>query len=136
MEWTNDLSVGVSKIDYQHKELIRRVNAFLDSGKSNAGNTEVLNMLSFLEMYVRTHFRDEEELQLKSGYPHYAEHKKMHDKFIETVQGIKQDIQKNGFTPVTRSLVGSTMINWLVTHISSADKKLGAHILSQANQAV
>ncbi len=28
MDWTPDLSVGVDAIDDQHKELIRRMNAF------------------------------------------------------------------------------------------------------------
>jgi len=31
IEWTNDLATGVSEIDYQHKELFRRINSLLDA---------------------------------------------------------------------------------------------------------
>ncbi|MFZ5974729.1 MAG: bacteriohemerythrin [Bacillota bacterium] len=128
MEWTNDLSVGVTKIDAQHKQLIMRVNAFFDAVETSTANQEVLKVLKFLEAYVVTHFQDEEALQLEYRYPQYQQHKKIHEDFIKTVHGIMDDIRKNGFTAVTQTLVGTTLINWLVTHIKNEDKKVGQHI--------
>jgi hemerythrin len=131
MEWTPDLTVGVDLIDEQHKELIRRMNAFFDAMKNGDKQQKVLEILDFLEEYVESHFRDEERLQLSSGYPLYKEHKKLHTDFIADVKQIRSDIAKAGFTVATASLVGSTLVSWLTLHIKKTDKGLGAHILSK-----
>ena len=132
MEWTNDLSVGVQQIDDQHKELIKRANAFLTSMTNNASNAEVLSILDFLGAYVKTHFQDEENLQRRYGYPEFAEHKKIHDDFMVTVGKIRGDIAEFGFTPVTSSLVSSTLTNWLMLHIGRKDKAVGEYIRKTA----
>jgi hemerythrin len=126
MEWTDSLSVGVTEIDNQHKELINRVNIFFS--KIDSPEKEVLDVLDYLSGYVVTHFKDEEALQVKYNFPSYVEHKKIHDEFIKTVGGIRKDIEENGFTMITKSLVGSTLVNWLVLHICKMDKLVGDHI--------
>lgn len=130
MEWTQDLSVGVAEIDNQHKELINKVNVFFEKVNSPIGDKQVLELLDFLAGYVVTHFKDEEALQIKYKYPQYAQHKQVHEDFIKTVGGIRKDIEDSGFTVVTKTLVGSTLVNWLVLHISKMDKMVGAHIKS------
>jgi len=131
MEWTPDLTVGVEMIDEQHKELIRRMNAFFDAMKNGDKQQKVLEILDFLEVYVESHFRDEEMLQLSSGYPHFKEHKKLHTDFIADVKQIRSDIAQAGFTAATASLVGSTLVSWLTLHIKKTDKGLGAFILGK-----
>ena len=96
MEWTPDLSVGVEAIDNQHKELIRRMNAFFSSMEGN-DQKKVLDMLAFLADYVVTHFRDEEALQVRCNYPGYAEHKKLHQDFVSQVKEMTKDIKEQGF---------------------------------------
>lgn len=132
MEWTQDLSVGVKEIDDQHKELIRRMNSFFDAMKSRNKEQEILKMLDFLAYYVVTHFRDEEKLQVSSGYPKYQEHLQMHKDFIADVTQMRGDIQKTGFTAATSSLISTTLVAWLTLHIKKADKEVGTFIRSKA----
>ena len=129
MDWTPDLSVGVDMIDNQHKELIRRMNAFFDSMNSD-NQKNVLDMLSFLESYVVSHFRDEEALQEKHSYPGLTAHKKLHQAFMQDVKKLANDIKTIGFTVATKSLVGVTLTAWLMLHIKKEDKAVGAFILS------
>jgi hemerythrin len=131
MEWTEDLSVGVKEVDDQHKELIRRMNAFFTAIEMGYGNEEVLRVLEFLGSYVATHFRDEESLQVRCNFPRYAEHRALHKGFIEDIKKIKQDIQESGFTVMTKTLMGSTLTTWLVLHISKEDKAIGSHMRSR-----
>lgn len=132
MDWTQDLSVGVKEIDDQHKELIRRMNSFFDAMKSRNKEEEILKMLDFLADYVVTHFRDEEKLQMSSGYPKYQEHRQMHKDFIADVTQMRGDIQKTGFTAATSSLISTTLVAWLTLHIKKADKEVGTFIRSKA----
>ena len=133
MEWTQDLSVGVKQIDDQHKELISRMNGFFDVMRSGNKEQEILKMLDFLADYVVTHFRDEEQLQLSSGYPKYEEHRQLHKEFIADVTKMRADLEKGGFTVATGSLISSTLIAWLTLHIRKADKEVGMYIRSKNN---
>lgn len=129
MEWTQELSVGVKEIDDQHKELISRVNAFFEAMKNDGKNSQVIEMLSFLESYVVTHFRDEEAIQVRYNYPNYITHRQIHNDFMKNVKALREQIE-NGFTVATASMVGMTLASWLVLHISKEDKAIGAHIRS------
>jgi hemerythrin len=128
MEWTQDLSVGVDLIDEQHKELIRRMNALFESMDANRAKAEVLKVLEFLEKYVVTHFTDEENLQKRVQYPKYTVHRQMHQDFIKTIKEQKKEIENGGFTVMTKSLMGATLVTWLVSHISKEDKDIGRHV--------
>lgn len=130
MEWSSDLSVGVFKIDAQHKELIRRVNSFFeatDNTEAPAADHQVIKLLGFLKTYIVMHFSDEEALQLQYGYPQYDRHKSVHDEFFNTVRSLEEDVRQNGYTPADKALFVATL-NRLITHIKHEDKKLGLHI--------
>ncbi len=131
MEWTQDLSVGVTQIDNQHKELIARVNAFQESVKNGSGKEKVLDVVKFLESYVVSHFKDEEALQVRYNYPGYAAHKKLHQDFIQQVKYMHNELEK-GFTAATQSMVGITVSSWLLMHINREDKALGAYLRSKS----
>ena len=130
MEWTDSLSVGVYEIAAQHKELIDKVNTFYETIKVKKLPQDAVKMLDYLSQYVLKHFADEERLQVKVGYPGYAEHKKLHDAFIKTVEEIRQSIREEGVTTFTSSRIAMTVSNWLVSHISMQDRKLGNYINS------
>ena len=89
---------------------------------------DVLKVLDFMLNYTVTHFTAEEGIQRKYNYPKYLAHKKLHDGFIKEIKMLKDDIDKSGVTVATGSLLGSTLSNWLITHINIEDKALGAHV--------
>lgn len=130
MMWTDSLSIGVTEIDDQHKELFKRIDAFNAALHTEKSKEETLKVLDFLSQYVVTHFRNEEAIQRRYNYPRYAEHHQIHEDFIKTVGEITEDIRKGGVTNIASSVVAMTLANWLVNHISIQDKALGKHIAS------
>lgn len=131
MEWNEKLSVGVEKIDTQHKELIVRINTMLNALKTDSRNEEIMKTLNFLVDYVKVHFRDEEILQRTSKYENYEDHKQQHQKFITDIQKISSDIDKTGITPAIRGWLSSALVNWLVNHINKTDKIFGQFLMSK-----
>lgn len=128
MQWADNLSIGVDAIDNQHKELINRANSFFTALKNGSGKEETLKVLAFLSSYVVNHFRDEEAIQVRHNYPKYQEHRKLHKDFLETVKTMKADIEKNGVTTASSTMIAMTVSNWLVNHINLQDKDIGRHI--------
>lgn len=87
-----------------------------------------MNILDFLSGYVLTHFADEETLQVQHGYPGYQAHSKLHQDFVKEVTALRSDLEKSGVTATGCSLVGMTLANWLVSHISTQDRLVGQYI--------
>lgn len=131
VKWSKGLLTGVESIDRQHKELFDRINAILENSKSK-GREATQRAISFLEDYVVSHFRDEENSMNKYGYPGYLAHKKEHEDFIKNFSELKKKIgnsisQFNGellMTIDTEKVLGS----WWVNHINKADKAMAAFL--------
>ena len=133
VEWNSYLSVGVERIDDQHKEIFRQVNGFIDAINQGNGTTQVLEVLTFLTNYTVTHFHDEEEIMEETDYPRTEPHRKEHEKFCMDVQLLKQRITTEGTTKMNILKTSQALISWLVQHILATDKALAAHLSSTWN---
>lgn len=130
IQFTKDCETGVAQIDEQHRELINRLNAVVASGMSSITKEETEKTLNFLEEYIIKHFKDEENLQQKCGYPKYEWHKNQHQHFITEIQKLKREYQMNGPSPKYTLSLNNAIIQWIVRHIKSVDVDLGKHYLS------
>ena len=123
-EWREDLTTGNQLIDNQHKELFRRINHLLVACEEQRGKDEIGNVLQYLKKYVRTHFNDEEMLQLKCHYPFRKEHREEHDGFIRKLSKVEDDFSKEGATFLVIIEAGRLVLDWMQNHICQADKKM------------
>jgi hemerythrin len=126
--WRDSLAVGVEAIDNQHKELLLRFDSLLTACQGGQGIAELKKLLIFLEEYVLTHFRDEEALQRQHRYPDYEAHLAEHRYFIEQIDALKAETQKEGVSTHHVIETNSMLLKWLLNHISKVDTKLGAFL--------
>jgi len=126
--WDKSLETGNVIIDEQHKSLIKSINDLLDACSQGKGRVEVQKTLDFLSNYVLKHFNDEEKLQLKSKYPEYIAHKKLHEDFKKDVAVIVAEFEKGGATIPLVAKVNRSIGDWLIKHIKTMDKKVAEHI--------
>ncbi len=132
MKWYADLSVGNNTVDEQHKKLFEVVENLIDACNQKKGNEEVGKTLKFLLDYTRNHFRDEEALMMKYGYPKIVDHKKEHDAFAKEVAEKVDAFNKGGAGVAVVLQVMNQANSWLINHIMKMDKEVGKHILSKA----
>lgn len=131
MEWTPDLSVGIERIDEQHRELFRRINRLVEAVKKSECKFIIGGVMQFLHDYVVEHFGDEEGIMLGHGYPYSDEHRAQHAKFIEDLARMEEEL-RNEESSYTRSVhVNQMVVDWILTHISRVDKKLGEYLKSE-----
>ena len=124
VKWTKNLETGFDIIDVQHKELVDRINILLNATKNREGKEEIVETIEFLISYVDEHFGTEEKLMIKYNYPKYAEHKKLHDYFVEEVKQMLKDFLDKGGTSNLVVRLNGTLIKWLIDHIMKVDKEL------------
>jgi len=128
VKWTEDLSVGVSVIDDQHKELFATANALLEGVGRGEGLGEVTKAVAFLEEYVENHFRMEEMYMKRFSYAGYPEHKIEHTTFISDFYDMRQELDNDGVTPELTIRLAEKLGDWLVNHIGRMDRALGAFL--------
>jgi diguanylate cyclase (GGDEF)-like protein/hemerythrin-like metal-binding protein len=96
LEWTADLESGDRIIDGEHRELLESCNRLMGLVLSKADLGLVLSGLDELEAEVVRHFRDEEEILSKSGYPDFLLHAAQHRELLEEAAALKASARKDG----------------------------------------
>jgi hemerythrin-like metal-binding protein len=130
MRWTSDLSVGIDKIDEQHKELFEKINDLVAAVKQSVCKYKIGDVIRFLEDYVDFHFGEEEEYMRRFNYPGYPAHKAQHEMFIRNFNELKKELPKleGGKKPGSYDLSVETnevVVDWILDHIAKVDKVLG-----------
>jgi len=132
LKWSNKYSLNVTEIDEQHKKLISLINEMYDAMHVGKGNDIVGAVISELVNYTIYHFNTEELLLQQYGYPHYKEHKEMHDTLSKKARNLKETFDQ-GNRPTTIDVM-LLLMNWLNAHILVEDKKCGPFLCSKANR--
>lgn len=125
IEWTPNLSVGVTSIDQQHKTLFDKANELFEAGKSNKTKEFISEMLDFLDAYTKQHFQSEEAYMLSINYPGYNDQKKLHTDFIAALANLKKEYDASGGNIIVILNANQMVVDWLLKHISIEDKKIG-----------
>ena len=130
MEWTEDLAVGNDTIDFQHKELFRRINDLVLAVHNSVCKYKITDVITFLEDYISFHFGEEEQLMQGRSYPAYRAHKAQHEKFKRNFVKLKKELLKldGGKKPGSYWLsvrTNQVVVDWIVEHIAKVDKLFG-----------
>jgi hemerythrin len=128
VEWQEFLSVGVAEIDYQHKQLLDKYNAFFAAYNDEAREEEVARLFYFLGTYVLTHFSNEETFMQQVGFPDFQNHLEQHQMLTTKVNTLKERLAKEGPTPEFVCSAGLLMTGWIIEHISVMDRAIGQFI--------
>jgi hemerythrin len=132
IEWRDELITGYEEIDAQHRELFARFNMLLTACNEGKGKDEVINLLGFMNAYVKSHFAAEERLQITTGYPQYAEHQDEHRKFTAEIDRLEQEFHTHGPTLALVIETNQTVVGWLIDHICKMDKALAKFVNSRS----
>ena len=119
--WTDEYSVGVEKIDRQHRHLFEIINKLIERSAASADSKLVTETLTEMLKYAKEHFADEEEMMQEHGYPEIALHKKQHAYFIETTAELSINALNN--QSMVASEIAEFLRLWWTTHILKCDMK-------------
>jgi hemerythrin len=127
MEWSDKLSVGVERIDNEHKRLVILLNELHRALEAGTGQGALGGVLDGLIQYASYHFAHEEDLFLRSGYPGYEKHRLQHQALTAKVLKIYEDFQ-SGTAAGLPEQVMEFLKNWLSQHIMGADRDFGLYL--------
>jgi hemerythrin-like metal-binding protein len=125
--WTEDLKLGIPRMDDQHKVLLRLINRVADLSESGGGGAAIRIILGQLLDYTKFHFGDEESLMKHENFPGIDGHHALHVAFISEVERIVA-LAGSG-EQVDAGAILAMLKEWLIKHIQGTDKQYARHIL-------
>ena len=132
IKWTPALSVGVEKIDEQHRELIVRIHALVKSIHESRCRTTIAGMIEFLQEYVIHHFEDEQELMRANDYPELPAHIRQHEEFLKSIDNLRKDLDRlmteGGSSYELSVATNQVVVEWIMAHIANIDRKFGDYM--------
>lgn len=118
--WRQVYSVGIPKIDSQHKGLVGLINNLQGAMMEGKGRHVLSSIIDDLVRYAEIHFAFEEALLEERGYSGLAGHKKEHGELDRQVREIQANYQ-SGRLVITMDVM-RFLKNWLANHILDRDQ--------------
>ena len=120
IEWDDKFSVGVQKIDEEHKKLIDIINKAAVTNKFKKIRV-VLATLDEMINYAGYHFLTEETYMVGSDYPEYLFHRNEHIGFTDKVIDFQNRVVSGDSQVVNEAQ--EFLKQWLVNHIQETDSR-------------
>jgi len=121
LEWEQKYSVGVKRLDDQHKILFSIINDMSEAIEKGDGNQALMHVLDSMASYTKVHFLSEEKYMKDYDYSDLNEHKNEHQHFIGRVDNFKKDFE--GRKSELSKDVMIFLKDWLTSHILVKDMK-------------
>ncbi|CCQ75037.1 bacteriohemerythrin [Magnetospira sp. QH-2] len=120
IEWRDDLSVGIDTLDQDHQEIIRLINAFIESVETSLGVVTIHDRFRALQKVVHRHFADEETMMRQAEFEEFDAHKMQHDRLGEELDLLWD---KMVLDPVFKADDGMKewLESWLFRHVIRHD---------------
>lgn len=133
VEWNDSMSVGVRKLDEQHRSLVEILNDLDAAVASGHGCDQLGPIIERLIQFTREHFKDEEALLASTGFPASAEHGAQHDALISAALSAQARFRW-GTRPQLAAELLVFLQNWLVNHIQGSDRDYIEHFRAHGIQ--
>ena len=125
LSWHERYSVGDAEMDRQHLRLFELVNHFDDVIQMGM-STELGLIVNDLVSCANEHFRSEEDLREKAGFPGLSDHRKMHQELIRQVQEVRAQMKAGGH--LSMKAVVRFLADWLTNHILREDMEFKPYL--------
>lgn len=127
LEWQDNLSVGETSLDADHKKLIGLINRVYEAMASGDEQAEVASVLDELLDYTTYHFDREEHMLRVNGFPDYDEHRSVHKSMIAQVQELRDRFSADPASVKAMDTM-DFLSRWLINHIVGKDLKYKAYV--------
>ena len=124
--WDDNFNIGLKKVDEQHRKLVEILNRLATHIAYGSNEEDLSKIFDELASYTVYHFQTEEAIW-HEYFPEDVlslEHKKIHQKFVETVQSFKDEESSKPFAKLADEVI-VFLAKWLASHILDSDRHLG-----------
>lgn len=123
--WRDQMSVGNTLIDQDHRYLVCLINSIELALRSHVPLNELESLLGSLSEYADIHFAREEEIMQAMKYPQLVEHKNHHLLLKMDFRRLEAEISDayrgEQLAESTARHITELLRNWLLNHVIKED---------------
>jgi len=124
-EWSDEYLIGIEELDYEHRDLINRLNELHGELAHYNEKGKIEDCLREIQVRVVAHFALEEHFMLDNNYYGYAPHKEEHDNFLTVVADLIDKFLADPELSYGDELE-EQLRHWIVNHILTSDQELAS----------
>lgn len=94
LEWRDELISGNQLIDGQHRKILETANRLINMVFSNVQTEKIIQELDALLANIAEHFRTEEQVLERVGYPNVSAHVTLHEGLLQKALYLKQCFER------------------------------------------
>lgn len=123
VEWSDKYLVGIPRIDFEHKIFFDLIIDFETAIKDNSSKEIIENILEEIILYAKFHFRSEENMMARIGYPVFTAHRDIHYHLIDLLNNKLTSLSVGTIRPTE---VLEFLVDWFIKHTTMEDTKIAA----------
>jgi methyl-accepting chemotaxis protein len=121
LEWNDQLSVGQSTLDQDHKRLFGLFNDLSQAMRHGKARTAIAGIMDELIDYTAVHFRREEQAMEAGRFPNLAAHRKEHEAFVAKALEVRSQFAASPHNTLAIDTLAFIKA-WLINHIQKSDQ--------------
>lgn len=129
--WKPRFETGHVRMDEQHRALAEALNGLHGAMERETDRPEQMAALQALKEGTAEHFREEEDLMDRFGFPGALEHKGIHGRLLAQMEELSRRLE-DGRTEL-RAPVLDFLEGWLLDHVQGEDVELAQFLRSRGN---
>ncbi len=126
-EWNDEYLIGIEELDYEHRDLINRLNELHGELAHHDEKGQIEDCLREIQVRVVAHFALEEHFMLENNFNNYAPHKEEHDNFLALIADLIEKFLTDPELSYGDQLE-EQLRHWIVNHILTSDQELASAI--------
>ncbi|MBF0422160.1 MAG: bacteriohemerythrin [Magnetococcales bacterium] len=127
--WNTAFDIQIMEMDTHHKKLIEIANAIVEILRTGQDKGSLELAFESLIDYTRYHFKAEEDLMERYGYPDLDQHRNKHCKLVERVLEYRESLRASD--DYQQIDFKGFLTYWLIRHILNVDRQYGAFLHSR-----
>ena len=125
IKWKEEFCVGVTEVDYEHRELVALINSLHKDMREGASRGAIVDALGEIYAQISAHFALEEKFMRETRYMAYAEHKEDHEILLDDLRDIMDQVEDDGSYNEER--LSKDLSYWFSEHFRTHDARLHRH---------
>ena len=126
MAWTNELSIGITAVDAQHKGIIETLERLCKTAADGGSWEATLTLSGDMIDLFESHFISEETFMRSIRYPGVDAHMVAHSAFFTDFSGLVYRIEKHDGS-VVGDLV-KCVRRWAFEHVDILDREIARYV--------
>ena len=123
--WTEQANIGIEEVDQQHRKMVAYINQLDDAYYSGLSKKKLEKIINELVDYTIYHFKSEESLQERAGYPFLKAHQKAHVLYAQSILDFQSRFEKG--EDISKDMEG-LLAKWFFDHLKHDDRDFVQHV--------